>query len=426
MNSRIVSLALFLGVPLVACTGTLVIGPDAGDGGPDDCLDEDEDGVTTCDDDCDDSDPNNFPGNEEICDAADNDCDGVADAGGVDFVAKAHLERGVQIWHLVDGGLEGPTEITPNGPGISYATVAGDFNADGLLDLIVQRFEDFGQFDDIEIDMYLGDCDGGLEQVDSPSGLFVEGAVDIHTAADVDGDGLVDVVGWDYVTGEGIVWLNVGDGDFREANADFDLRWWGPFNTDRREFVAYPLVDHDGDGLVDLLECTNIAGQQTRCRFSLGNGDGSFEPASEFVLDRLLNGAALADFDGDGNLDILGGLDDDGDAGQTWLWTQDDNDQLTFQGEAFDVNPGDEDARDAPGYGWMYPLDVDYDGDMDVITVTMAPFFEGPLDLHLVINDGDARFGTPERFGTSYHSSAESSPLFTQDQISVPVHAFTD
>ncbi|MCB9677926.1 MAG: hypothetical protein H6737_22700 [Alphaproteobacteria bacterium] len=42
--------------------------------------DGDADGVATCVD-CDDANPDNFPGNVETCDSADNDCDGVADNG---------------------------------------------------------------------------------------------------------------------------------------------------------------------------------------------------------------------------------------------------------------------------------------------------------------------------------------------------------
>jgi len=55
--------------------------------------DLDNDGVTTCgpdgvfdtaDDDCDDDDIDNFPGNSEACDNADNDCDGLPEVGNAD------------------------------------------------------------------------------------------------------------------------------------------------------------------------------------------------------------------------------------------------------------------------------------------------------------------------------------------------------
>jgi hypothetical protein len=42
-------------------------------------VDGDGDGVSECQGDCDDTDGDNFPGNPEVCDGKDNDCDGVAD-----------------------------------------------------------------------------------------------------------------------------------------------------------------------------------------------------------------------------------------------------------------------------------------------------------------------------------------------------------
>ena len=44
------------------------------------CVDSDGDGVDSCSD-CDDGDPANFPGNVEVCDGSDNDCDAVPDNG---------------------------------------------------------------------------------------------------------------------------------------------------------------------------------------------------------------------------------------------------------------------------------------------------------------------------------------------------------
>ncbi|MCP3979258.1 MAG: hypothetical protein GY716_08020 [bacterium] len=41
--------------------------------------DADLDGVRTCQNDCDDNDANNYPGNPEVCDGQDNDCSGLAD-----------------------------------------------------------------------------------------------------------------------------------------------------------------------------------------------------------------------------------------------------------------------------------------------------------------------------------------------------------
>jgi hypothetical protein len=51
------------------------------DGQIDEGFDSDGDGVTACQGDCDDNDPNNFPGNTEVCDGLDNNCDGQIDEG---------------------------------------------------------------------------------------------------------------------------------------------------------------------------------------------------------------------------------------------------------------------------------------------------------------------------------------------------------
>ncbi len=54
------------------------------DGQPEPSGDVDGDGVTLCAGDCDDDEPTVFPGNPEVCDGLDNDCDGTPDQGFTD------------------------------------------------------------------------------------------------------------------------------------------------------------------------------------------------------------------------------------------------------------------------------------------------------------------------------------------------------
>jgi hypothetical protein len=73
-----------------------------GDGEGDDCdacprggeaVDADGDGVLACDD-CDDASAQVFPGADEVCNAADDDCDGAADEGGVCVACATRLDAG--------------------------------------------------------------------------------------------------------------------------------------------------------------------------------------------------------------------------------------------------------------------------------------------------------------------------------------------
>ena len=91
--------------------------------------DTDNDGVATCPDggnpgDCDDSDVNNFPGNPEVCDGSDNDCDGSAEVDGDGVCGLWSLIASDTSWAV--RGLN-PT-LSPHAPtaGIQAAFTVAD------------------------------------------------------------------------------------------------------------------------------------------------------------------------------------------------------------------------------------------------------------------------------------------------------------
>jgi hypothetical protein len=76
------------------------------------CVDADGDGANTCEGDCDDQDPERFPGNPEVCDGKDNDCDAVIDSG-------------------LDGDGDGIDDLCDNCPAVFNDTQADD-DGDGF------------------------------------------------------------------------------------------------------------------------------------------------------------------------------------------------------------------------------------------------------------------------------------------------------
>jgi VCBS repeat protein len=164
------------------------------------------------------------------------------------------------------------------------AVVAGDFNGDGRLDLALATSK---------VEVLLGNGNGTFTQsaeltLASPvRGAFVVG--------DFNNDGYQDLV----VVGNGFLqpnpiylFLGRGDGTFQTPK-----QFWSsssiPFAIASGDF------NHDGRlDLVVMLGGTGIA-------VLLGNGDGTFQSPVSYSTDLPPNGLAVADVNGDGILDIL-------------------------------------------------------------------------------------------------------------------------
>ncbi|MEE2786917.1 MAG: right-handed parallel beta-helix repeat-containing protein, partial [Myxococcota bacterium] len=99
--------------------------------------DEDADGANVCED-CDDNDKNNFPGNDELCDDQDNDCDDKTDEGFILGVACDSGEGDCIVGGLTvcaENGLRVTCDAEPNLDNISDELCdSKDNDCDGAID----------------------------------------------------------------------------------------------------------------------------------------------------------------------------------------------------------------------------------------------------------------------------------------------------
>ena len=239
------------------------------------------------------------------------------------------------VWFVLDNGT------LPDKPmidGIPGGVALLDYDDDGYLDIF---FTNGARLPELVKDgpnfynrLYHNNHDGTFTDVTDPAGVRGEGYSIGAAAADYDNDGRTDI----YVTGfnRNILYHNNGDGTFTDVTAKAGVAGLSP--TGQKLWgVSAAWVDYDNDGKLDLFVSNYLdwsfatsrvcgaPGKRLSCSptFYKGepnilyhnNGDGTFTDVSEVMgISAHIGkgmGVAIADYNGDGWMDIFVANDND-------------------------------------------------------------------------------------------------------------------
>lgn len=183
------------------------------------------------------------------------------------------------------------------------AVTLGDINNDGNLDILANGWSADSAVKGMAV--YMGNGDGTFVKT-SPAPLF--GTFEGHaTLADLNGNGNLDIV----MTGHGDNWSRHAKIFYNTAGADgtpafqlVDNNVSGLTGVNLGEVLA---ADFNGDGLMDLVLNGREDGDATRVRMFYRQSDGTYTLDTSYPICPVNTegGINMADWDCDGNMDIV-------------------------------------------------------------------------------------------------------------------------
>lgn len=294
---------------------------------------------------------------------ADLDSDGDLDL----VLATEYGQNVVLLWDGERFALD-PNALPQGKRGDSEDIAVADLNGDGKPDLVFASEDTQGH------ELYLNA--GGGRFTDASERLPWRAPGNAVLAADLDADGDIDLMFGN--RGFNTMLSNDGLGAFTDVS---DERL-PPVDDVTQDLEA---ADIDGDGDLDVLVANEDAN-----RVLLNDGRGVLVDATEQWYPSIgmeeTREIDIGDLNGDGKLDVVC-------ANVGWFAGERAQDRLLLGGEGrFDDAtvgnlPRENDfALDAD------LVDLDGDGDLDIVIAKVAPDLPVPVDVR--INDGNARFGT--------------------------------
>jgi hypothetical protein len=253
-----------------------------------------------------------------------------------------------------DGTFKPPVSYTA-GNNVSAIAVA-DMNQDGKQDLIIATIS--GTY------VLLGTGTGTFGSPNS----FDSNSANSVAIGDFNGDGIPDMV--EGLTGGGIVtFLGNGDGTLTSNGGAGGSIYGGN--------AVVATTDLNGDTIADIVLADNLGNVVV----FLGNGDGSFQNAVFYQSNTIPSSIAVADFNKDGNMDIVLGNDGELDHGAVTIMLGSANGTLGTPTN-FTVQAGGAPQQVAVG-------DFNGDGNLDLaVGDTNNPF------LYVLAGNGNGTFQT--------------------------------
>jgi len=251
------------------------------------------------------------------------------DANDVLWIENENGSGSVWSTHVIDSNFDGATSVA-----------LADFDGDGDPDVVSSAFDDdlIGWWENLE-----GDASSWGNDRTVASGL--NGILDAE-AADVDGDGDMDVIGAASLDDE-LLWVENVDG----VGGQWSQR---NISVDALGVSDVVPVDLDADGDVDVVASSPDGDDVSWWENVDGTGSEWIRHEVETALDGVVS-VVVADLDGDGFLDLAGAGED---AGEVRWWRNSDGVGILW--ETFVV---DSQATLAVG---LRSADLDGDGDLDL------------------------------------------------------------
>jgi hypothetical protein len=273
----------------------------------------------------------------------------------------------------------------------TYSVATGDFNGDGIPDVVVGQENNYGS---TGVTVYLAKGDGSFYPGIS---YGASGQMGYVAVADFNGDGKLDIAATDAQGGVVQIFLGNGDGTFSIG---------GVYPTDAGEGPNPQNVvtgDFNHDGVIDLA----IANQGTgSVGVLLGNGDGTFAAAVSYPITGYFpETITTADVNGDGFLDLAVTAFTDGPPAIGILLANNDK-SGTFQAATYYNVDGE---PDFVAFG-----DLNKDGNLDM-AVTLYEGITYPGTVEIALGNGDGTFKT----GVDYASSAFGAGLSNTDPADI-------